>query len=168
MTVFNNSKLTNTILFHMKTFAIGISILACSSCATVDSPVIGERTTFEPLGQSRAYIVSVATLFAQPTELEGKLVRIYGYLAAEWEGPIVFFTREHCQIYSSFDGIGISLAKDVEIRWNMFQKPDCRRVEVEGIYEAFSYKPPDAAVISLSSVRNVLQDVKYIADISEY
>ena len=149
----------------MKFCAIPIAIFACASCATVDGPALGERATFGPHGQNRAYTVSVVALLAQPAELEGKLVRVAGYLAAEWEGPIIFLTREHCLVYSSFDGIGISLAADLDLRWSAFRKPDCRRVEVEGIYEAYRYNPPDTAVVSLFLVRNTLRDVRYIADI---
>ena len=151
----------------MRLSVIPVALFTCCSCATVEGPAYGERATFEPHGQSSAYSVSVAALLAQPTELEGKLLRIEGYLAADWEGPIIFFTREHCLVYSSFDGIAISMAAKLDVRWSAFQKPDCRRVVVEGIYKAYRYEPPDAGVISLFSIRNVLQNVSYIADIGE-
>ncbi len=146
---------------------IGVFMLLVSGCALAEHPSSGSAARFKITGQSRAYEVSVVALLAQPKELNGKFVRIKGYLFADWEGPIVFFSSEQCRNYSSFDGIGIEPSKAIQVDWNEYDNPNCRQVIAEGIYRSIRYKKPREKVVSLAIFRNVLEKVTYLAEVEQ-
>ena len=106
-------------------------------------------------------------LLSHPEELRGELVGIRGYLAAEWDGPIVFFSRDHCQQFRPYDGIGLELKEELNVDWSVFQNPNCRRVYVEGYFNFRTYEPPQPNTIRLRVVNSVLRNVTYVVDMEE-
>ena len=94
-------------------------------------------------------------------------MQVEGYLAADWDAPILFFDKDHCEIYSSFDGIGLIIDESLGVDWSTFGVTSCRRVLVQGKYEFLSYSKPKKGVISFRSVQAVIRDVNYIADITD-
>jgi hypothetical protein len=149
----------------MKITCVAAVMMALSSPVFAARPSFGAAAKFETQ-VPRAFSVSVVTLLAQPKELEGKLVRVEGFLSADWEGPTLFFSSELCQTFSSFDGLGINTNGGMKVDWTALRSPDCRRVVVEGVYKAYRYEAPDQRTVSLAVVRNVLEQVTYLADIS--
>jgi len=138
-----------------------------SSCCFADEDgVIGEAVVFDKSGQSAAYKTSIITLLSGNQNLDNALVQVEGYLSADREGPIVFLTIDHCERYSSFDGIGIRLDKSLTVDWSALRDPDCRRVLVQGKYKFSPYVQPTPDKVSLRIVQAMLVDVNYIADIS--
>ncbi len=158
-------------LHLVRTLMRAIGFLAlCSyltACTTGHSDLArGEAPGGGTYAHASAYRTSIITLLAGRGELEGKIVQVEGYLAADWEGPIVFFSHEHCQTYSSYDGVGLILGAELSVDWSQYRDPDCRRVIVEGTYKFFSIAEYDSSAISFRIVQAVMQDVRLLADIA--
>lgn len=145
-----------------------LSFLAiAAACAKENSSIEpGQISDNDSEGLSSPHNTSIITLLAGRHDLEGEVVQVEGYLAADWEGPIVFLTHDHCQTYSSYDGVGLILGTDFSVDWSHFREPDCRRVVVEGTYEFWGSTRPDPAAISFRIVQAVLRDVSVLTDIT--
>lgn len=108
---------------------------------------------------------SIITLVAGHEGLEGSVVQVKGYLAAD-EWPIIFLTHEQCQGYSSYDGVGLELSGNRDIDWSQYTDPDCRKVLVEGVYAYIGPKRRDPQSISFRIVQAVIRDIRTLQDIS--
>lgn len=141
-------------------------LLSAGCCSAGEDTVFGKAVIFDESGQSAAYKTSIITLLSDYQNLDNVLVQIEGYLSADWEGPIVFLTHEHCERYSSFNGVGIKLDENLTVDWTKLMNPDCRMVIIEGKYKFLPYRKLNEHTISLRTVQTILIDVNYIADIS--
>lgn len=120
------------------------------------------------LGSSEAQPVSIISLIAISPELAGSLVRVEGYLAADWEGPVVFFSSESCKTYSSFDGVSLIPAEGVVIDFGAYSDPDCRRVAVTGVYDFWRVADAPSELISMRVSNAFLREVKQVEDVSSF
>jgi hypothetical protein len=136
-------------------------------CSAKNDLTFGEPARFETNHRSKAMPASIISLLGRPEIYIDKLVAVEGFLAADWEGPILFLTLELCERYSSWDGIGIIMDPMVEVDWMSLTKPDCRLVLIQGYFRPLEPREPDPAVISLRLVPAVLERVLYLATIDD-
>jgi len=140
---------------------------ACALAGSDYDPEIGKGYDADgdsALGAS-IFPTSIITLVAGHEGLEGSVVQVKGYLAAD-ERPIIFLTHEQCQRYSSYDGVGLEFSRKLDIDWSHYTDPDCRRVLVEGVYAYIGPKSRDSQSISFRIVQAVIRDIKNLQDIS--
>ena len=136
--------------------AVALALSGWTSTLSFGSP-----QTFQGLGMAKAYPASIIALLSQPETFEGKLVAVEGYLMAEWEGPVLYLSSEHCAAYS-YDGVGLEFSSAVAPNWKRLSRPNCRRVRVEGVYESIRYVDPSPDVYETRRTHGVLRNISYL------
>ena len=138
------------------------SFFVFSGCAT--SVEVGTPATFERFGQSRAAPASLMALIGQPAEFRDKLVRVEGYLLADWEGSFLYLTQDQCKRMTLMDGLGLVFSDQTAPNWKALESPICRLVLVEGYYRPLSPAEPSPDTVVLSTAHGAIE-VTYLVTI---
>jgi hypothetical protein len=100
--------------------------------------------TFALLSASLIYArqpqsVSLIQLIANPTEYNGKFVRVEGYLHLKFEDSALYFSKDHADRLDGRNALWISFAKNEELELQPKEPEgikffDCEWVLLEGIF----------------------------------